>query len=210
MKATDKLISVGGEALGTTGLLDATGGSWSSPLELEVLAMLRLRNGFFAFEGALHVLPAGGQPAVLTLEEWNSSHLWRDEYGDLADGLLFFAEDAFGNQFCLREDQVCLFDAETGQAEVIGSTIEDWAGRVLSDYELLTGFPLFHEWQMFHGRVPAGLRLLPVVPFVLGGEYALSNLRVGDAVSGMRARGNLARQIRDLPDGAQIEFRVVD
>ncbi|MCP4549447.1 MAG: SMI1/KNR4 family protein [bacterium] len=172
--------------------------------------MLRRRNGFFAFEGALHVLPAGGQPAVMTLEEWNSSHLWRHEYADLADGLFFFAEDAFGNQFCLREDRVCLFDAETGQAEVIGSSIKEWANQVLSNYEFLTGFPLFHEWQVVHGRVPAGSRLVPLVPFVLGGEYSLSNLRVAGAVSGMRARGNLARQIRDLPDGAQIEFKVVD
>ena len=179
-------------------------------MELEVLAMLRLRNGFFAFEGALHVLPAGGQPEVMTLEEWNSSHLWRHEYGDLADGMFFFAEDAFGNQFCLRDDRICLFDAETGQAEVIGSNIEDWAGQVLSDYEFLTGFPLFHEWQVAHGRVPAGSRLMPIVPFLLGGEYSLSNLRVAGAVPGMRARGNLARQIRDLPDGAQIELKVAD
>jgi len=172
--------------------------------------MLRLRNGFFAFEGALHILPAGGQPGVMTLGAWNSSHLWRNEYDDLAEELFFFAEDAFGNQFCLREDQVCSFDAETGQTEVIGSSIEDWARHVLSDYEFVTGFPLFHEWQVIHGRVPVGSRLLPLVPFVLGGEYSLSNLRVANAVSGMRARGNLARQIRDLPDGAQIEFKLVE
>lgn len=114
MNTIAKLISIAGEALATTDLPDTTDGSWSSPLEREVLAMLRVRNGFFAFEGALHVLPAGGQPGVMTLEEWNSSHLWSHEYGDLADGLFFFAEDAFGNQFCLREDRVCLFDAETG------------------------------------------------------------------------------------------------
>ena len=58
--------------------------------------------------------------------------------------------------------------------------------------------------------MPAGSSLVPAVPFVLGGEYSLGNLRLADAVSGMRARGNLARQIRDLPDGAQIEFKVVD
>lgn len=210
MKAIGKLISIGSEALATVGLPDTTGGSWSSSLELEVLAMLRLRNGFFAFEGALHVLPIGGQPGVMNLGAWNSSHLWRHEYGNLADGLFFFAEDAFGNQFCLRENRVCLFDAETGQTEPIGSSIEDWAGHVLSDYDLLTGFPLFHEWQVVHGPVPVGSRLLPLVPFVLGGDYSLTNLRVAGAVSGMRARGNLAQQIRDLPDGAQIEFKVVD
>ena len=156
------------------------------------------------------MLPAGKQPAVMSLEQWNSNDLWRYEYEDLAEGLFLFAEDAFGNQFCLREDGVCSFDAETGQCELIGRSVEDWARRVLFDYEFLTGFPLFHEWQVAHGRVAAGSRLLPVVPFVLGGEYSLVNLRTAGAVSGMRSRGNLARQIRDLPDGAQVEFRVID
>jgi hypothetical protein len=144
------------------------------------------------------------------LEEWNATDLWRYEYEDLAEGLFFFAEDAFGNQFCLREDGVCSFDVETGECQLIGRSVEDWAHGVLSDYELLTGYPLFHERQVSYGRVPAGSRLLPVVPFVLGGEYSLANLRVAGAVSGMRSRGNLARQIRDLPDGAQIEFKVID
>ena len=172
--------------------------------------MLRLRNGFYAFEGALHVLPAGRQAMMMSLEEWNSADLWRYEYGYLAEGLTFFAEDALGNQFCLHEDEVLSFDAETGQTDLIGSSIEDWSSRMLFDYEFLTGFPLLHEWQVTHGRVPAGSRLLPVVPFVLGGEYSVSNLQVVDAVSGMRSRGDLARQLRDLPDGAQIEFKIID
>ncbi len=209
MKAISKLVSIGSKALATKGSRHPPTASQSSRLQAELLAMLHLRNGFYAFEGALHVLPAGKQVTMMSLESWNFQDLWRYEYGDLAAELIFFAEDAFGNQFCLREDGVFLFHAETGQTELIGHSIEDWASRVLFDYEFLTGFPLFHEWQMIHSRIPEDSRLLPVVPFVLGGEYSLANLRVVDAVSGMRSRGNLARQIRDLPDGAQIEFKLI-
>jgi hypothetical protein len=35
------------------------------------------------------------------LEGWNAVSLWRNEYQDLATGLLFFAEDVLQDQFCL-------------------------------------------------------------------------------------------------------------
>ena len=210
MTSTARLVSIASKDLSAQGVFPSDIPWRRSRLGSELLEMLGLRNGFYAFEGTLHVYPSGGSATTMSLEEWNSKDLWRYEYDHLSDGLFFFAEDGVGNQFCLRDNEVCLFDAETGDLEMIAGTIDDWARRVLDDYELLTGFPLFHDWQVTHGRVPLGCRLVPVVPFVLGGEYALANLRAVGAVSGMRSRGNLARQIYDLPDGAQIEFRVID
>src|SRR6266568_426623 len=75
-------------------------------LNEELLALLRLKNGFYAFESALHVLPAAPFENEMTLSRWNSFGLWRHEYGELADKKLFFAEDACGNQFCLHEGQI--------------------------------------------------------------------------------------------------------
>jgi hypothetical protein len=75
---------------------------------------------------------------------------------------------------------------------------------------MLTGYSLLHEWQMRHGAIPAGTRLMPKIPFVLGGQYALDNLYVLSSVSAMKSRGNLARQIKDLPDGSQVQFRVIE
>lgn len=126
------------------------------------------------------------------------------------DDLLFFAEDAFGNQFCIQNDAIATFDAETGAAEPLCRTIEEWAERVLSDFAYLTGYPLLHEWQATNGALENDTSLVPRIPFVLGGEYDLSNLVQMDAASGMRSRGNLARQIEDLPEGARIEFRIVN
>jgi hypothetical protein len=210
MNATAKLVSISSESLSIAELPSPPPELWRGPLGTDLLELLRLRNGFYAFEGALHVLPWGQPSGVMNLEAWNSRDLWTHEYGGLAEGLFFFAEDAFGNQFCLREGGVCSFDAETGETESLGRSVEDWAHRVLSEYELLTGFPLFHDWQVEHGRVPSGSRLVPIVPFVLGGEYSLPNLRVAGAVSAMRSCGNLARQILDLPDGTRVEFKLVE
>jgi hypothetical protein len=45
------------------------------------------------------------------------------------------------------------------------------------------------------------------VPFVLGGEFVLDNMYMADAVEGMRFRADIARQIKDLPDGAEIKLK---
>lgn len=180
------------------------------PLGEQLQSLLKQRNGFYAFEAALHVFPASPQEKELTLGEWNTFDLWRFEYGELAHKAMFFAEDAFGNQFCIRDNRVCSFDAETGALDVLASSLEEWAKRLLSEYRVLTGHPLIHLWQERNGSIPTGARLMPKIPFVLGGEYSLGNLYALSDVRAMRSRGNLARQLKNLPDGSQIEFRVVD
>jgi hypothetical protein len=84
------------------------------------------------------------------------------------------------------------------------------AAALLDDYETLTGYPLAHEWQRQYGALPEGKRLVPKMPFVTGGAFDVANLYAEDAVEGMRARGNLAMQINDLPDGTRIRYRIVE
>ena len=175
----------------------------------ELVSLLEARNGFYAFESALHVFPAGDSMTSLTLEGWNSPTLWRSEYHGLADDCVFFSEDAFGGQFCIASGAVFSFNAETGEREHIGATLDDWASALLQRHRLLTGWPLAHDWQARYGMLPIGRRLIPKLPFVLGGAYSVENLRDGDAVKAMRFYGDLAGQIRSLPDGAQVRLRTV-
>jgi len=175
----------------------------------ELWALLEHRNGWYAFEGALHVLAAGAR-GPQSLERWNSPELWRGSYADLADGCVFFAEDIFGGQFALADERVWVFDPETGEREQLGETLDAWARAVLGDFETLTGQPIAHAWQTAHGPLGAGKRLAPKTPFVAGGEFALSNLYAADAVEAMRFRGDLAQQIRNLPDGAKIELKITE
>src|SRR5256885_447197 len=53
-------------------------------------------------------------------------------------------------------------------------------------------------------------RLVLKKPLVLGGNYSLENVFAAEAVEGMRLRGHIATQIKDLPDGTQVDFRVTD
>jgi hypothetical protein len=45
---------------------------------------------------------------------------------------------------------------------------------------------------------------------ILGGEYKSGNFRVYDVVTHFRVWGPIHEQLRDLPDGTQVKFKVVE
>jgi len=209
MSSLDKLLSIASSSLSER-KPEISGQSHrlAGALADQLLGMLFQRNGFYALESALHVFPTHSSQQEIGLCDWNENILWRSAYKGLADGCLFFAEDVFGGQFCIKDNKVCIFDPETGALEYLADDIESWVKILLSDYEALTGYPLAHQWQKKNGQLPTGKRLLPKVPFVLGGEFVLDNLYLADAVKGMRFRADIASQIKDLPDGAQVKFNI--
>ena len=206
-----RLLGVAGPSIGGTATeLPAAIGELAGPLATELSSLLEKKNGFYAFEAALHVFPDKSLRSEHGLETWNSSQLWISSYGGLGDGCLFFAEDVFGGQFCITAGGIATFDPETGERQPMASSFAEWATAILADYEVLTGYPLAHEWQKLNGAIPSGKRLIPKQPFVLGGEYSLANLYLQDSVMGMRSRGDLARQIHDQPDGSQVRFKIIE
>ncbi len=109
-KALDKLLSIASNGLWTErARRRLTPGDWDTS-DLEDL--LNRRNGFYAFESALHVLPWESD-GVMDISRWNNAELWKAGYDGAADGLLCFAENAFGDQFCLSELGIIRFDPET-------------------------------------------------------------------------------------------------
>jgi hypothetical protein len=171
-----------------------------------VRELLAARNGFFAFTSALHVRPSGDVPGDVV--EWNRADGWRKAYEDLADGLFFFAEDVFGNQFASDGDgRVVAFDAETAGREPLASSVSDWVKVLLDDWRYLTGYPLAHDWQDANRPLKQGERLMPRTPFVIGGDYSVENLTAAVDHEAMELRGQIATQIAHLPEGTEIVIR---
>ncbi len=168
--------------------------------------ILNARNGFFSFESALHLFPSNCLNYSQELMLWNQFDLWKKSYSNLEIEGLFFGEDIFGTQFVIYDNGISKFDPETSDMETIASNFEDWAELILEDYEVETGYPLAHEWQEKNGYLPVGKRLVPKSPFVLGGEFHISNLELIDAIDGMKLRSNLACKLKDIPDGNKIKF----
>src|SRR5688572_29529418 len=105
----------------------------------ELEQMYAAKNGFLAFDRALRVLPAAQIGHPLSLSGWNKPRLWRDTYGPLAEGLLFFADDIFGGQFCIKDSKVYVFEPETGAIEWLADDLEGWAASMLAETDLYTG-----------------------------------------------------------------------
>lgn len=166
------------------------------------------KNGFYAFESALLVRPFSSQKTPLGVIEWNDPSGWKRKFDVDLSKELFFAEDVFGEQFSLRESGVFKFKPETGEIELFAESLDDWAEKILENYALHTGQPLAHEWQKQHGALPRGCKLAPKQPFVAGGEYAISNLASMSDIELIEFRAQIANQIANLPDGAQIQIEI--
>lgn len=182
----------------------------ASPLESQLLRLYWAKNGFYAFESALHVFPVTPETDVMDVGRWNDPGLWRSAFGVLADGAVFFAEDIFGTQFCVSSGAVQRFNPETGDRERLTDSIEGWAEMILDDPTFQTGWSLAHEWQERFGPLLKNQRLVPKMPFILGGDFSVSNLQAIDSVSGMMFYADIARQIHELPDGTEFRIRIVD
>ena len=204
-----KLLEIGSTpfATGAAGFgmdpLDTLGACGSALREV-----LIRKNGFFCFESALRVFPAVTTASSWGLDDWNSHELWKTDYQGLADDYFCFGEDIFGVQFCIAHDEIVIFDPESAEVRKFASTLDEWAAKILIDYNVSTGYRIAHEWQKLHGPLPARHRLMPKTPFVLGGDYALANLVAIDSVRLMKNMGNLAHQIYRLADGTKIQFKL--
>ncbi|TXI93986.1 MAG: DUF1851 domain-containing protein [Burkholderiaceae bacterium] len=60
------------------------------------------------------------------------------------------------------------------------------------------------------GPLPKNRKYHPRVPVVLCGDYGGSNLVTVDQIDQLRFSGDIGRQIKDLPDGSEIELKVVE
>ena len=80
----------------------------------------------------------------------------------------------------------------------------------MTDYQVLTGFPVAHSWQQQHGSIPAGRRLVPGVPLCWGESSTRQTSMPLMPSKECVWRGSLAVQIRDLPDGATVVYQPGD
>lgn len=166
MSALDKLVRIASEPLCPPLGQDVPLRDWGL-LGDQLLTFLRQKNGFYAFESALLLRPLDNDEAPLGLLQWNQPRLWKDEYIERLDDALFFAEDVFGCQFAIRHGEIWFFDPEWGTFESIASSLEQWASEIVGDYHSQTGYPLAHQWQVRHGALQPGVRLLPKMMFAL-------------------------------------------
>ena len=76
-----------------------------------------------------------------------------------------------------------------------------------------------HDWYMRNlvtqakemlGPLTEGRKYCLKIPGVLGGEYGGSNLATISLIELVRFSGHVAKEIKDLPNGAQVKFEITD
>ena len=167
-------------------------------------------DGFIQFGGGLHVRGACKAP------DWHSLRTVLE--GPLALHSLYpavlesdvpFAQDCVGDQFLLRGQSVLELSAETGELTHKADSFKSFLQNVQDDpIEYLSMAPLL-EFSKSGGVLTPGRLLHAYPPYCMETETPVS-LRDVPALELLRVHAELAKEIRDWPDGASIEISVTE
>ena len=129
---------------------------------VELEALLHLRDGFRALDGAILVRPSITVGLVRGIPEWNQLTLWRTPFS-AASEVLFFAEDVIGRQFGLYKDEIVLFEPETGKFDHFAFRLEVWAEKLVDDPDAY-GLARKTDWELMNPELAHTDRLQPYRP----------------------------------------------
>jgi hypothetical protein len=163
--------------------------------------LLGSENGFVLHGGALHVRGACLAP------DWHSLRTaWRGEealhklYGSMQPDDVPFAQDIFGDQFILRDEVVMRLFAESGEVEKMAEDLDEFLAAVNIDLEAYLNVQ--------PGQLEPGQLLLAYPPFCFeeaGAKIEFSPLPASEVI---QFHAKVAAQLKDVPEGAKIEFKI--
>jgi len=173
-------------------------------------AALAARNGCVAYRGALHVRGACLAPAWHSLRDViEGPRSLTALYPRVPPRSIPFAEDAFGDQFLLIDERVWHLTAETEELAEMAPSVEQFFDDVLADVAGVLGYEPNRAVRLVGGELEAGKLISVYPPFVTDAGDAGRSFRPVEALEVRVALAAFAAQIRDLPDGATVQIKVV-
>ncbi len=166
--------------------------------------LLSERNGFIVDEGALHMRGACLAPEWHSLRAaWRGPGAFHFLYSTVKPSDIPFAQDQFGDQFLIRDDAIVRLSGETGEVSHQANSLEEFLGKTNKGIEEFLNVGLQHK--MKPGEL---LHVFP--PFVFKDSGTGVSIKAISATEVILFHADLARQIRDLPDGSSVEFKLSD
>jgi hypothetical protein len=170
---------------------------------------LRPRLGTISHDGGLHVRQACHEPAWHSLRAaWLGDGAFHRHYPDVRADDIPFAEDAVGDQWLLRGGQVLRLAAETGDVESLGLDLEGFFAAVETDPVETLGLHPLLQLQQEGRKLEPGELINVYPPFCMKESADGVRLRPVPALEQHAFLRDLAAQLRDVPEGASVEFRV--
>lgn len=177
-------------------------------LPFEMQAFMLQNNGLIAYFGGIHFRGCCQEPAWHSIKEaWQGEQAFWRIYKKVRQSDLPFAQDAVGNQFLLRHNQVWFLDTETGAMQNLNvdfsrfvEAVQRFPGEAL-DLRAVGTF-------MQAGAALAPGELLAVYPpqciQTNGEELNLTRMPVATRLDSL---ANLHKQVIKLKPGQQIRLR---
>lgn len=166
-----------------------------------------LDSGWIAFEGGLHLRGAVVEPAWHSLRRaWLGEGALHEMFAAIDREDVPFAENAFGDQFVLRDARVwklwaelgTLTDLELGFAEFL-------ADPRLGEREFLD-LAAFRVFRDRGGELGPGELLRPEPSFLVEDNFELVQFTTSQSLARVLELARWSRALASLPDGTQIEF----
>jgi len=163
--------------------------------------LLNWANGFVLHGGALHVRGASLAPEWHSLRTaWLGDEAFHKGYASMRPDDVPFAQDIFGDQFLLRDEVVMRLFAESGEIEMMAEDIDEFFAAINIDLE---GY-----LNVQPGQLEPGQLLLAYPPFCFEEASADIEFSPLPASEVIKFHAQLAAQLKDVPEGAKIEFKI--
>ncbi|MBA4148323.1 MAG: SMI1/KNR4 family protein [Verrucomicrobia bacterium] len=173
-------------------------------LPLELVTLLKGINGFILHSGVLHVRGACHAPGWHSLRNaWLGPQAFNILYPDVLPADIPFAQDQLGDQFFLRGSSIVRLFAETGEVEPFSDSLDVFLEELHGDIEEFLDVGLSRQTQ-------PGQLLHAYPPFCMEEAEKGVSLRAIPAMEVILFHGDLARQLRDVPEGGQIDVASAD
>lgn len=137
----------------------------------------------------------------------------RDAWGWTGiDPVEVVTENDFGNLIIKdATDQFWRLCPEDVYCDVIAKSIAEY-NEIIQDEEFLDDWfmsAMVEDAKKSLGSLKPGYKYHMVIPGILDGEYGGTNIKLAPLDKLIRFSGDLGKQIKDLPDGAEVELKPI-
>lgn len=168
--------------------------------------LIESNNGGFYYNQSLHVYSYSHNREFNDIEYVN--RILQEQYADMAKGLVAFAQDLFGNQFCFdtaHGNRIVFLNTETGRKEDIAEHFMGWLNVIYQHFGYYIGLTLMNEWRAGNSFA-FNQRLTPKIPFISSGDFTVRNLTAANFPSYLESYATIARQVHHFPEGTTVKI----
>ncbi len=166
-------------------------------------------NGFVAYAGGLHVRGMVEEPDWHSLEHYRSGEMALHKlFRGITDRDIPFGQDFLGNQFVLREDEVWKLRGDTGQVRPLGVDLPHFLDEARKDPVEYLELHLLARFSEQIGMLEPGQLVHTIPPLCMTREQNKLALKAAPAANTISFLANLARQIENVPEGAEVNLKL--